>query len=50
MVAAERAVEGLADEYIPVKYASLPLGVDPDDYVKREGAEAFLGLIDGAKG
>jgi DNA primase len=50
VAAAERAVEGLADECIPIKYASLPPGVDPDDYVRTEGLGSFLKLIDGAKG
>lgn len=49
VAAAERAVEGLADECFPIKYASLPPGVDPDDFIKQKGVEDFLKLIDGAK-
>jgi DNA primase len=33
---------------VDIRFATLPRGVDPDDYVRREGAEAFRGLIERA--
>lgn len=47
MAAAERAVEGLGDECIPIGHVSLPQGLDPDDFVKTYGREEFIKLING---
>lgn len=44
--AANRALEGLSDEQIPIDSITLPPGCDPDDFVKKEGPEAFLKLIE----
>ncbi len=47
--AALRALELFIEEGVNVRVAALPQGDDPDTFVRREGAEAFRGLINGAK-
>ncbi|MDD3982945.1 MAG: DNA primase [Candidatus Omnitrophota bacterium] len=47
--AALRALELFIEEGMNVRVAVLPQGDDPDTFVRREGPEAFRGLIDGAK-
>ena len=45
--AAERAVEGLADERFPIKIVSMPDGMDPDEYVTKKGGIDFVRLVNG---
>lgn len=45
--AAERAIEGLASEKLPMRFVSMPSGVDPDEFVRINGRDAFLGLMEG---
>ena len=42
--AIERAVEIFASDSIPVKVLRLPEGVDPDEFVRANGADAFAAL------
>ena len=46
--ATARAIDILTRENIEVKVIVIPGGLDPDDYVKEHGAEAFLALKDSA--
>lgn len=45
--AAARAAEGLADEKFPIKIVSLPEGMDPDEYVSKNGGIDFMRLVNG---
>jgi len=47
--AAERALEGLADEQIPISNISLPGGLDPDDFIKTNGIDKFKEILNGKK-
>ena len=40
--AAERSIQILLEENLQIRVCSLPGGLDPDDYVKTNGAEAYL--------
>lgn len=42
--AIERAIGIFASEDIPVKVLQLPPGIDPDEYVRQNGKEAFMSL------
>jgi DNA primase len=44
-----RALEVLLPAGLRVRAAALPAGQDPDDFLRREGAEALRALVDGAK-
>lgn len=46
--AAERAIQLLLDEGLHVKVVALEEGLDPDDYIKRFGAEAYRAKLDHA--
>ncbi|MDY6367994.1 MAG: DNA primase [Clostridia bacterium] len=46
--AAIRGLEILRDEGLEVKVVSLPDGMDPDDVIKKMGAEEYRKLLDGA--
>jgi DNA primase len=46
--AAERAIQLLLDEGLQVRVVALEGGLDPDDYVKQNGAEAYRAKVDGA--
>jgi DNA primase len=48
--AAERALQILLDESLHVKVLALDGGLDPDEYVKQNGAEAYRAKLDGAPG
>jgi DNA primase len=48
--AAEKAIQLFLDENMHVKIVSLDGGLDPDEYVKQNGAEAYLTKIDQAAG
>jgi DNA primase len=48
--AAERAIQLLLDESLHVKVLALPGGLDPDEYVKEQGAEAYRARLDSASG
>lgn len=48
IAAAERAVEGLSEERLPLKYVAMPPGLDPNEMIKKEGREAFISLISNA--
>ena len=48
--AAERAIQLLLDEGLRVKVVALEGGLDPDDYVKQNGAEAYRAKIASASG
>src|SRR5712692_757527 len=48
--AAERAIQLLLDESLHVKVLTLDGGLDPDDYVKQHGAEAYRAKLDSASG
>lgn len=44
-----RGLDILRDEKCQVKVVSLPKGKDPDDFIRKEGKEAFLHLVNDAK-
>ncbi len=46
--AAEGAIQLLLDEGLQVKVVALDGGLDPDEYVKQNGAEAYRAKVDGA--
>jgi DNA primase len=46
--ASEKAIQILLDEGMHVKVLSLDGGLDPDDYVKQHGADAYRAKLDGA--
>lgn len=48
--AAERALQLLLDEGLHVKVLALDGGLDPDDYVKRNGPEVYRAKLDAAGG
>ncbi len=48
--AAERALQILLDESLHVKVLALDGGLDPDDYVKQNGVEAYRAKLDAAPG
>ncbi len=48
--AAERAIQMLLDEGLHVRVLALDGGLDPDDYVKQNGAEAYRLRLDSAAG
>jgi DNA primase len=48
--AAERALQLLLDEGLHVKVLTLDGGLDPDEYVKENGAEQYRAKLDGASG
>jgi DNA primase len=48
--AAERALQILLDESLHVKVLALDGGLDPDEYVKQNGAEAYRAKLDAAPG
>ncbi|HEV2200349.1 MAG TPA: DNA primase [Bryobacteraceae bacterium] len=48
--AAERALPMLLDESLHVKVLALDGGLDPDEYVKKNGAEAYRARVDAAPG
>ncbi len=48
--AAERSVGLLLEEGMSVRVVTLDGGLDPDEYCKERGAEAYRAQIDGAKG
>ena len=48
--AAERAIQLLLDESLHVKVLTLDGGLDPDEYVKQNGAEAYRAKLDSASG
>lgn len=47
--AATEALEPLMEENFEVKVVSLPNGNDPDEYIKKHGAEAFEQLLNNAQ-
>ena len=48
--AAERAIQILLDEGVHVRVLTLDGGLDPDEYVKQNGAEAYRSKLDAASG
>ena len=48
--AAERAIQLLLDEGLHVKVVALEGGLDPDEYVKEHGAEAYTQKLESASG
>ena len=48
--AAERAINLLLDESMHVRVLELDGGLDPDEYCKQRGAEAYVAKLDSAKG
>jgi len=46
--AAEGAIQLLLDESLQVRVVALEGGLDPDEYVKQNGAEAYRAKVDGA--
>ena len=47
--AGDKAVPLFVEADVEGCIARLPAGIDPDDFVRREGAEAFRRLVDGAR-
>lgn len=47
--AVEKAYRQLVPEGLGVRVVEMPAGEDPDSFLKSRGAEAFRGLLDGAK-
>jgi DNA primase len=45
---ASRSVDAFAAEEMPVRVATLPGGLDPDEYLLQHGLEAFLAQLDGS--
>jgi DNA primase len=48
--AAERAIQLFLDEGVRIKVLSLEGGLDPDEYVKKNGAEVYRQKLDSASG
>ena len=48
--AAERSIDMLLDEGMQVRIVELDGGLDPDEYCKERGAEAYQERLEGAKG
>ena len=48
--AAERAIQLFLDEGVRVRVLALEGGLDPDDYVKKHGAEEYRAKLDAASG
>jgi DNA primase len=48
--AAERSIQILLEEGLQVRIVELDGGLDPDEYCKERGAEAYRACLDGAKG
>ncbi|MGF1633953.1 MAG: DNA primase [Phycisphaerae bacterium] len=46
--AADRSVELFLSQPVEIAVATLPPGVDPDEYVQKEGGEAFTRLLENA--
>ena len=49
MRAALRSLEFFLREKLPVRFLPLPEGMDPDDFINKEGREAFIQLLTEAK-
>jgi DNA primase len=49
VAAAKRAIQVLLGEGMRIRVISVPEGKDPDEFIRREGAEAYAGLVAGAK-
>jgi DNA primase len=49
MRAALRSLESFLREKLPVRFLPLPEGMDPDDFINKEGKEPFMGLLSEAK-
>ncbi len=49
MSAADKSFRILAPAGLDISLVDLPAGDDPDSFIKREGAEAFASLLDGAR-
>jgi DNA primase len=49
MRAALRSLEFFLREKLPVRFLPLPEGMDPDDFINREGKEPFMQLLSEAK-
>ena len=47
--AAKRAIETLLDSDVSIKVVSLPEGMDPDEYLLKDGKENFLKFIEAEK-
>ena len=45
---ASRSVDAFAAEEVPVRVATLPDGLDPDEFLLQRGVEAFLAQLDGS--
>ncbi|WP_051670475.1 DNA primase [Bryobacter aggregatus] len=48
--AAERSIQILLEESLQIRVCSLPGGLDPDEYVKAHGAEAYLAELNRSPG
>ena len=48
--AAERGIDVLLEESLQIRVCSLPGGLDPDDFVKANGAEAYLAQLANSPG
>jgi len=46
---ANRSIDAFAAEELDVRVVTLPDGLDPDDFLRRDGKEAFLKVIESAK-
>ena len=46
--AARRSIELLLEQGLTVRILRLPGGLDPDDFVRKEGGEAYRGLLERA--
>jgi DNA primase len=47
--AAQKAIPLFVEADVDGRLARMPTGIDPDDFVKQNGAEAFRRLVDGAR-
>lgn len=47
--AAKKAIDAFAADRVPVRVLNLPGGADPDEFIRKQGADAFMNLLSNAR-